>query len=180
MVEGTPSSADSKRIVRIRCETWLVVSVLEGVGGAAFIAFMMRDSKPGFGPAYQHAVGSAFLIGVAVALLLWPRVWKAGRFQYARAAGFGALVVLITSWLWTIALALLPPNPAFVFRGFWMNAWGFVQLLGFALIPAGIGAIWYGWLTFSIGIGIAWAVAAWGNWRLGDGSQAGGIAGSNG
>ena len=180
MTDGSSSSADPRRIVRIRRETRLIVAVLEGVGAAAFIAFVARDSKPGFGPAYEHVVGSAFLIGVSVAFLVWPMVWKAGRFQYGRAAGFGALVVLVTSWLWTMALALLPPNPGFVFRSFWINARAFVQLLGFALIPAGIGAIWYGWLTFSIGIGIAWAVAAWGNWRLGDRSQAGGIAGSNG
>jgi hypothetical protein len=124
---------------------------------------------------YGFLVGSAFVLTALPAFLLWPMTARNGRFSGWRAAGFGALVVLVSSFLWSLASNLAwPIGPRTeVLAPVFPNLMALDEAFGKALLFTILGSIMFGWLTFPVGIGIAWAVAAWANARL-DGNGAAG------
>jgi hypothetical protein len=146
-------------------------TLLAGMMAAAFIGVVFEDERNRAAAGdlgYNFMVGSAFVLTAAPAFLLWPMTARRGRLSTGRACAFGALVVLLGSFLWSfgstfvwsawaradILSAVLPDLPALG------------EALGKAAFFTLLGSFVFGWLTFPVGIGIAWAVALWGNARL--------------
>ncbi len=109
MADALLPPTEAKRVLRIRRETRWIIAVLEGIGAGAFVACLFRDSPPGAAASFEFVVAAAFLIGSVVAFLLWPMVSKDRSFEYDCGAAFGALVVLLTSHVWTLVFVCASP-----------------------------------------------------------------------
>jgi hypothetical protein len=157
---------------RIKRQTRWVAAVLEGAGAACFIGILLREGtrEPTAGPTYITFVVGAFLATALVAFLLWSMTTRGRGFSLRRATGFGALVVLLGSCLWLLAMSLIAYPPR------WSGTFPYLSLLsepGLSAVwlakmleGALLGAVLFGFITFPIGIAIALAVAIWGNSRL--------------
>ena len=150
-----------RRLEQIHRQARWLVTLLEGLAAAGFLAFQFR--KPigapatlfGFGVTKEAAL--AFFVASVVTYIGWPYTRSGASFSAFRIFVFAIVIILLGSLLW---LGLVPLMQAFG------NARGVPMSFADTVVGAVVVLLAFGWLLVPLSIGVALAVAYWAAARL--------------